>query len=73
MFSSYLDCASYYINYQGKLRNVEDPLNNKEFYQEWAAPFYKGAMYFVNYVENTYTDEVLASDTPRPHHFTDYP
>ena len=58
----YLDCASSYIKYQGKLINVEDTLNNKEFYQEWAAPFYKGAMYFVKYLENTYTDEVLASD-----------
>lgn len=58
----YLECASYYINYQGKLRGIENPLDNKEFYEEMAGPFYNSAMHFVNYLENTYTDDILTND-----------
>lgn len=58
----YLECAAYYINYQGKLKGVENPVDNKEFYAEVAGPFYTSAMHFVNYLENTYTDETLTND-----------
>lgn len=58
----YLEYADYYINYQGKLRGIENPLEDKDFYQECAAPFYNSAMYFVNYLENTYTDEILSGE-----------
>ena len=30
----YLENANYYINYQAKLRGVENPLENNEFYQD---------------------------------------
>lgn len=55
----YLECASYYINYHGKIRGIENPVDNKEFYEEMAGPFYNSAMHFVNYLEKTYTDDVL--------------
>lgn len=58
----YLECASHYINYQGKLRGIENPVEDKEFYEEMAGPFYNAAMHFVNYLENTYTDDILNSD-----------
>ena len=58
----YLECASYYIKYQGKVHNIENPLENDEFYREWATPFYNSAMYFVNYMENNYPDSVLVDD-----------
>lgn len=58
----YLECASTYINYHGKLRGIENPVDNKEFYQEMAGPFYNSAMHFVNYLENTYTDEILSQE-----------
>ena len=49
--------------YQGKLRNVDNPLDNTGFYQEWAGKFYNSAMYFIEYLENEYPDEVLKSET----------
>lgn len=58
----YLECANYYIAYQGKIRGIENPLDDKEFYQEWAAPFYNSAMYFVNYLESKYPDQLLTND-----------
>lgn len=58
----YLEYANYYIAYQGKLRGIDNPLDDKEFYQEWATPFYNSAMYFVNYLENKYPDQVLTND-----------
>lgn len=58
----YLECVDYYIAYQGKLRGIENPIHDKEFYQEWAAPFYNSAMHFVNYLENQYPDQSLTED-----------
>ena len=58
----YLECAGHYISYQGKLRGIENPLQDNDFYQEWAGPFYNSAMHFVNYLENTYTDEILSQE-----------
>lgn len=58
----YLECANTYINYYGKLKGIENPVDNKEFYQEMAGPFYNSAMHFVNYLENSYTDEILNQD-----------
>jgi hypothetical protein len=58
----YLESAACYINYQGKLRGIENPLDNKEFYEEIAGDFYKAVMHFVNYLENTYTDDILTND-----------
>lgn len=58
----YLECAGHYISYQGKLRGIENPLQDNDFYQEWAGPFYNSAMHFVNYLENTYTDEMLSNE-----------
>lgn len=58
----YLEYANYYIAYQGKIRGIDNPLDDKEFYQEWAAPFYNSAMYFVEYLENKYPDQVLEAD-----------
>ena len=40
----------------------ENPVDNKDFYAEVAGPFYTSAMHFVNYLENTYTDEMLTND-----------
>ena len=37
-------------------------VDDKEFYEEMAGPFYNSAMHFVNYLENTYTDDILNND-----------
>ncbi len=58
----YLDCANRYIAYQGKLRCVDNPLDDKEFYQKWAGCFYNAAMHFVNYLETTYPDASFEND-----------
>ncbi len=58
----YLECANRYIEYQGKLRYVENPLDDKEFYQEWAGYFYNAAMHFVNYLETTYSDVAFENE-----------
>ena len=58
----YLECVDYYVNYQGKLRNIENPTDNKKFYEEIVSPFYNSAMHFVNYLESTYTDDTLNND-----------
>lgn len=60
--SIYLECVAYYINYHGKLRGIENPVDNIEFYEEMAGPFYNSAMHFVNFLEGTYNDESLCGD-----------
>lgn len=60
----YLNYAEEYIKYMGKIRGIDNPTDDKEFYQKNAGPFYNSAMYFVNYLENTFSDELMASETP---------
>ena len=58
----YLSYAGRYISYQGKMNNVSNPLDNSDFYKQYAAPFYNSAMYFANYIDNIYTEDVLESN-----------
>ena len=58
----YLSYASRYVSYQGKMNNVSNPLDNSDFYKQYAAPFYNSAMYFANYIDNIYTEDVLESN-----------
>lgn len=60
----YLSYAEEYIKYMGKIRGIDNPVEDKEFYQKYASPFYNSAMYFVNYLENNISNEQLVAETP---------
>ena len=60
----YLSYADNYIKYQGQIRGIDNPLDDKDFYQKFAGPFYNAAMYFVNYLESNISEEELNEDKP---------
>lgn len=59
----YLANVSNYLEYLGEKLGVENPNQNKEFYETWGSEYYNAAMYFVKYLENNYTNEMFENNS----------
>lgn len=57
----YMRNINEYVEYYGKLMDVKNPLDDMEFYERIAVPYYNAAMNIVNFVNDNYSDEMISS------------
>lgn len=58
----YLANITQYIQYLGDKLGIENPNENRDFFDTWGAEYYNAAMYFVKYLENNYTEETFSNN-----------
>ena len=58
----YMRNINEYVEYYGKLLDVQNPLEDMEFYERIAVPYYNAALNIVNFVNNNYPDELFTTE-----------
>lgn len=60
--SIYLRNVNEYVEYYGDILGIKNPINDKEFYESMATPYYSSAMKITNYLIEKYPDNLFAQD-----------